>query len=71
MIYTAERREAARRRSLAMHAEGLPRDPTPEEIAAKCAEIQETWTSRERRYRLPRAARWDVPEMRCVDFCVG
>ena len=45
--------------------------PTPEEIADQCAEIQATWTSRERRYRLPRASRWSVPEMRCVDFCEG
>jgi hypothetical protein len=46
-------------------------DPTPEEIAATCLEIQATWSRCERRRRSPFAAHWTPQEWRTVDFCDG
>jgi transposase len=46
-------------------------DPSPEQIAERCEEIQKTWTSRERRWRRQEVEPWTPPELCCVDFCDG
>jgi hypothetical protein len=83
-VYSPERREAARQRALAAF-QRAPVDPTQEEIAAACEEIQAGWSRVERRLRLAWAhsvgnvglqeraerPRWTPPELRCVDFCDG
>lgn len=46
-------------------------DPTPEEIAAGCEQIQRTWSEREERYRRTRPKRWSLQELRAVDYCEG
>jgi len=71
-VYSPERREAARQRSLAaMKKRQETPDPTPEEIAAFCAEFQSRWSAREERFRSTAPVRWTPPELRTVDFCVG
>ena len=44
-------------------------DPTPEEIAAKCAEIQRGWTEKQRLRHLAYspAEEWTVPEVVVVE----
>jgi hypothetical protein len=83
-VYSPERREAARQRALAA-MNRVPVDPSLEEIAAACEEIQARWTQQERRLRKAWAhsvgnvglqerlerPRWTPPELRCVDFCDG
>lgn len=69
--FTPERRELARQRALAKHAAGKTRDPSPEEIAAGCREIQSTWSTAEERSRRPTPQQWTLAELRVVDFCGG
>jgi hypothetical protein len=66
--HTPERRARA---SLVARTYVPSPDPTPEEIAERCAEIQAGWSWRERRYRGPTAERWTPDEVRCVDFSEG
>jgi hypothetical protein len=63
---------ARRRAALAALAKRqATRDPTPEEIAAFCAEFQSRWSTAEKRFRATEAPEWTPPELRCVDFCDG
>jgi hypothetical protein len=49
----------------------VTRDPTPEEIAAFCAEFQSRWSTVEKRFRSVDVPRGTPPELRCVDYCDG
>lgn len=42
--------------------EPLPTDPTPEEIKAKCAEIQAGWSEHERRMRAGKSGAYELAE---------
>lgn len=51
----------------------LPHDPTPREIRAKCEEIQQRWSPREREHRLGRRVGeerpvWTPPEIGSSDL---
>jgi hypothetical protein len=80
-VYSPERREAARQRALAAYKRA-PVDPSLEEIAERCEQIQSDWTRKERRLRYLMARTiesvrevsapyWTPPELCCVDYCEG
>jgi hypothetical protein len=63
---------ARRRAALAARAKRqATRDPTPEEIAAFCAEFQARWSTAEKRFRSVEVPEWTPPELCCVDFSEG